>query len=353
MKAVRMYKPGDLRVEDVPKPVPTDDEVLLKVMACGVCGSDIPRVLTYGAHIAPLTIGHEFSAEVEEVGKNIKNFKVGDRVTVPPLMPCHKCEWCEKGIYSLCEDYDYFGSRRDGAMAEYVCSPEENLMKLPDNVDYLDAATTDPCANAIHGLTRGNIQVGDTVCIYGAGPIGLFAIQCAKVFGADKVIAVDLGAEKLAVAKECGADYIIDSKEQDAVEEIKKITDGEMADVVVDFTGAPPAQLNAINSAGKMGRVVFVGISHKGLNLGDKEVDNIMRGQISLIGSWNSFTDPFPGYDWTESLKLFEEGKITAKPMLSHKLPLDDAPAIFQKITEGGFFFNKILFLPHGENFDK
>ena len=101
MKAVRMYKPGDLRVEDVPKPVPTDDEVLLKVMACGVCGSDIPRVLTYGAHIAPLTIGHEFSAEVEEVGKNIKNFKVGDRVTVPPLMPCHKCEWCEKGIYSL------------------------------------------------------------------------------------------------------------------------------------------------------------------------------------------------------------------------------------------------------------
>ena len=120
------------------------------------------------------------------------------------------------------------------------------------------------------------------------------------------------------------------------MEEIKKITDGEMADVVVDFTGAPPAQLNAINSAGKMGRVVFVGISHKGLNLGDKEVDNIMRGQISLIGSWNSFTDPFPGYDWTESLKLF-----------------DDAPAIFQKIKEGGFFFNKILFLPHGENFDK
>ena len=352
MKAVRMYKPGDLRVEEVEKPVPTDDEVLLKVMACGVCGSDIPRVNTYGAHIAPLTIGHEFSARVEQVGKNIKAFKVGDRVTVPPLMPCYQCEWCEKGLYSLCEDYDYFGSRRDGAMAEYLCAPEANLMKLPDHVGYIDAATTDPCANAIHGLRQARVKEGDTVCIYGAGPIGLFAIQCAKVFGAKTVIAVDLGAKKLSIAKECGADHTIDSKEQDAVAAVKEITQGEMADVVIDFTGAPPAQLNAINSAGKMGRVVFVGISHKGLSLGEKEVDNIMRGQISLIGSWNSFTDPFPGYDWTESLKLFAEGKITSKPMISHKLPLKDAPEIFKKIAEGGFFFNKILFLPNGEEME-
>lgn len=352
MKAVRMYKPGDLRVEDVEKPIPTDDEVLLKVMACGVCGSDIPRVNTYGAHIAPLTIGHEFSARVEQVGKNIKNFKVGDRVTVPPLMPCYQCEWCEKGLYSLCENYDYFGSRRDGAMAEYVCAPEANLLKLPDNVDYIDAATTDPCANAIHGLCQARVQEGDTVCIYGAGPIGLFAIQCAKVFGAKTVIAIDLGDRKLSIAKECGADHIIDSKEQDAVAAIREITNGEMADVVVDFTGAPPAQLNAINSAGKMGRVALVGISHKGLTLGEKEVDNIMRGQISLIGSWNSFTKPFPGYDWTESIKLFAQGKITSKPMISHKLPLEDAPEIFKQIAAGGLFFNKILFLPHGEEME-
>ncbi len=352
MKAVRMYKPGDLRVEDVPKPVPTDDQVLLKVMACGVCGSDIPRVNVYGAYIAPLTVGHEFSARVEEVGKNIKNFKVGDRVTVPPLMPCYKCEWCEKGIYSLCKDYDYFGSRSDGAMAEYVCSPEANLMKLPDNVDYLDAATTDPCANAIHGLNQAKLQEGETVAVYGAGPIGLFAVQCAKAFGAKTVISIDLGEKKLDVAKECGADYVIDSLTQNAVEEIKKITDGKMADVVLDITGAPPAQINAINSTGKMGRIVLVGISHKGLSLGEKEVDTIMRSQISLIGSWNSFTKPFPGYDWTESLKLFSEGKITSKPMLSHMLTLDEAPGIFKQIADGGLFFNKIMFLPHGDKFE-
>jgi L-iditol 2-dehydrogenase len=342
-----MYKPGDLRVEDVPVPVPGKGEVLLKVMACGVCGSDIPRVNKYGAHIAPLTIGHEFSAEVVKLGENAGDWKVGDRVTVPPLIPCYQCEWCDRGIYSLCENYDYFGSRRDGAMAEYVASPIENLMKLPDNVGYLDAATTDPCANALHGIAQAKLQAGEVMCVYGAGPIGLYAIQCAKAFGAQKVIAVDISEEKLSVAKQCGADVVINSKNEDAPAKILEITNGG-ADVVIDFTGAPPAQLSCIDSAGKMGRVVLLGISHQGLNLSDKHVDKIMRGQLSLIGSWNSFTKPFPGDDWFVALDLFSQNKITSKYMISHKLPLDEAPEMFKKIDKGGLFFNKILFLPFG-----
>jgi len=349
MKAVRMYKPGDLRVEDVPVPVPKDDEALVKVMACGVCGSDIPRANKYGAHIAPLTLGHEFSGQIVEVGKDVKEFKVGDRVTVPPLIPCNKCKWCKQGLYSLCEDYDYFGSRRDGAMAEFVAVPEANMLKVPDNVGYLDAATTDPCGNALHGLAQAKLKPGETFLAYGAGPIGLFAVQIAKARGAKKVFAVDMGEEKVRVAKECGADVVIDASREDPVEIIKKETDGEMVDAVIDFTGAPPAQKTAIDCAGKMGRVVLLGISHKGLELGEKEVDNIMRGQISLIGSWNSFTDPWPGPDWFDGIELFKEGKISAKSMISHKLPLDDAPEIFKKIDKGGFFFNKIIFLPNGE----
>lgn len=347
-----MYKPGDLRVEDVPVPAYGDNEVLLKVMACGVCGSDIPRVNKYGAHIAPLTIGHEFSARIEKVGKNVKDFKVGDRVTVPPLMPCYECRWCKKGIYSLCEKYDYFGSRRDGAMAEYVACPEKNLLKLPDNVGYIDAATTDPCANAIHSLTIGKVGEGDVVCVFGAGPIGLFAVQCAKAYGAKQVIAVDMIDEKLEIAKKSGADVIINSKTQDVEKIIKEATDGEMADVVIDFTGAPAAQKQCIDCAAKMGRVVLVGISHKGLDLDDKQVDNIMRGQLAILGSWNSFTSPFPGDDWFIPLKLFEENKISSEHMISHKLSLDEAPEIFKKIDEGGFFYNKIMFLPFGEDFE-
>ncbi len=350
MKAVRMYKPGDLRVEDVAVPSPGEKEVLLKVMACGVCGSDIPRVNKYGAHIAPLTVGHEFSAEVVELGKSTGDWKVGDRVTVPPLIPCYQCEWCDKGIYSLCENYDYFGSRRDGAMAEYVVSPIANLMKLPENVGYLDAATTDPCANALHGIKQSGLKEGESLVVFGAGPIGLYAIQCAKAFGASPVIAVDISDEKMEVAKKCGADYIINSKNEDAAKKIHEITGGG-ADVVIDFTGAPPAQLASIDSAGKMGRVVLLGISHQGLNLSEKHVDKMMRGQLSLIGSWNSFTKPFPGDDWFIALDLFAKKKISSEHMISHKLPLDKAPEMFRQIDKGGIFFNKILFLPFGEIF--
>lgn len=351
MKAVRMYNPGDLRIEDVEKPSPKADEVLIQIMAVGVCGSDIPRINVYGAYISPITPGHEFAGKVVEVGSDVKAFKVGDKVTVPPLIPCNNCEWCEKGVYSLCESYDYFGSRRDGAMAEYVAVSESSLLKVPDTVSYIDAATTDPAANAMHGLAQAQMKKGDFVCAYGAGPIGLYAIQAAKAMGASKVFAVDLGEEKIKIAKACGADVVIDAKTQDPVAIIEKETNGKMCDVVIDFTGAPPAQKKCIEVAGKMSRIVLVGISHAGLDLSEKEVDKLMRGQISLIGSWNSFTDPFPGDDWFTALKMFESGEIKAGPMLSHKLSLDDAPDIFKKIAVGGLFFNKIMFLPFGENY--
>ncbi|MDR1133871.1 MAG: galactitol-1-phosphate 5-dehydrogenase [Synergistaceae bacterium] len=351
MKAVMMYKPKDLRIEDVPVPAPKENEVLVKVMGCGVCGSDIPRINKYGAYFAPIIPGHEFSGKIVETGHAVKDFKDGDRVTVPPLIPCYKCEWCGKGLYSLCSGYDYFGSRRHGAMAEYVAVPEANLLRLQDNVGYIDAATTDPCANALHGLAQSKLRPGEVFLAYGAGPIGLFALQVARVHGASKLITVDIGEKKTAVAKKYGVDVVIDASKEDPVEVIKKETGGKMADVVIDFTGAPPAQKKAINCAGKMSRVVLLGISHSGLSLDEHEVDNIMRGQISVIGSWNSFTKPFPGNDWFESLKLFSEGKISAGHMISHKLPLDEAPDIFRQIDAGGLFFNKVMFFPHGENF--
>ncbi|MDR3353727.1 MAG: galactitol-1-phosphate 5-dehydrogenase [Synergistaceae bacterium] len=352
MKAVMMYKPKNLKVEEVPEPKPGRNEVLVKVIACGVCGSDIPRINKFGAHVSPIIPGHEFSGKIVEAGADVTKFKVGDRVTVPPLIPCYKCEWCERGIYSLCASYDYFGSRRHGAMAQYVTVPEENLLKLPDKVGYLDAATTDPCANALHGLAQSRLQSGEVFVAYGAGPIGLFAIQVGRVRGASAVIAVDIGERKTEIAKKCGADIVIDAAKDDPAEIIKKATGGKMADVVIDFTGAPPAQKKAIDCAGKMARVVLLGISHSGLPLDEHQVDNIMRGQISLIGSWNSFTKPFPGNDWYEGLRLFDEGKISSEHMISHKLPLDEAPDIFNKIDAGGMFFNKVMFLPNGENFD-
>jgi L-iditol 2-dehydrogenase len=346
MKAVRLYKPGDLRTEDVPVPEIKDDEVLIKVMAAGVCGSDIPRALSYGAHVSPLVLGHEFSGRIEKLGKDVSEFSAGDRVTVPPLIPCGKCRWCQSGEYSLCEDYNYYGSRCDGAMAEYIAVKKTNLLRLPAEISYEDAAATDPCANALHAMTRAAFKSGESVVIYGAGPIGLFALQYAKKKGASKIAAVDVWPEKLQIAASLGADVILNARDGDVAKKVKDATGGG-ADAAIDFSGVPAAQINCIHCVSKLGRVVFLGISHKGLELSEKEVDMIMREQLDLRGSWNSFTRPFPGSDWTGSLELMKNG-VSAEKIISHRLSLDEAPGIFGKIAAGGFFFNKIMFYPWG-----
>lgn len=345
MKALRMYKVGDLRVEECPTPAPKDGEVLLKVMACGVCGSDIPRITKFGAHVSPIIPGHEFAAEIVEIGRNVPDFKVGDRVTVPPLMPCYKCKWCQIGEYSLCEDYDYFGSRRDGAMAQYLCAPKENLLKIGPTVSFEDAATIDPCANAMHALLLSNFRAGETIAVYGAGAIGQYIMQCAKAIGAKTVIGIDIDDEKMPAMKACGADFTINSMRDDAPKMIADLTSGG-ADVVVDVTGAPIAQVNCINSAAKNGRVVYLGISHKPLDLPEKTVDAILRRQIRIIGSWNSFSAPFPGKEWTMSVQLMEQGKVTAAPIITHRVTLEEGPELFKRIGEGWRGFTKIMFLP-------
>ena len=271
MKAGRMYAPRDLRVEEVDIPSYEADECLIKVMAVGVCGSDIPRVNQYGAHVSPIIVGHEFGGQIVKTGDKVTKFKAGDRVTCPPLIPCFKCKYCEMGEYSLCEDYDYYGSRRDGAFAQYIAVKEGNLLKLDDKVSYEDAA------------------------------------------------------------------------------KVMEVTGGNGADIVIDYSGAPICQKAAINSAAKLGKVVFLGISHQGLDLAEKEVDKILRRELSIKGSWNSFGKPFPGSDWTGAVDLYENHGMTAKDIISHRLSLDEAPAMFEKIATEKFFFSKIMFYPNGQ----
>nr|WP_281419759.1 galactitol-1-phosphate 5-dehydrogenase [Evansella tamaricis] len=326
-----------------------EGEVLLKVMAVGVCGSDIPRANVKGAHVMPIILGHEFSGVITDVGSKITKFKVGDRVTVPPLIPCFECQWCDLGEYSLCEDYDYYGSRRDGAMAEYLTVKEENLLKVPDSISYEDAATTDPCANALHAMTRAEFKAGDSVCIYGAGPIGLFAVLYAKICGASKIVAVDVWDKKLELARKVGADFVINSRETNPVEKVKEFTGGQGTDIVIDFSGVPSAQLDCIRSTAKLGKVILLGISHKELPLTKEDVDLIMRNQLDIRGSWNSFTKPFPGNDWTESIQLFDKHGMTAKNIISHRLKLEEVPDIFENIAKGNYFFSKIMIYPQGK----
>lgn len=345
MRASVLYGIGDIRYEMVDIPEIKDEEVLINVKYVGICGSDLPRSMVSGLSGGtkyPLILGHEFSGEIAKIGEKVKKFKVGDRVAVAPLVPCGECGYCKEGNFGLCNDYDIIGTRVDGALAEYVSVPQEHVLKLPDVLDYETAAGIEPSTIAYHGLAKADIKVGDSVVVLGCGPIGQFAIQWAKVFGASKIIAVDIFNEKLELSKELGANYTINSKEVDAIEEIKNITNGG-ADVVVETAGSRFTQEQSLLIAKKRGTIVFVGISHTELPLSAKAAENILRGELTLKGSWNSYTSPYPGRAWTATLDFMGSGDIVFKPMISHKIGLNDVGEYLSKMAKREINFNKVL----------
>ncbi len=345
MSALKLYAPGDIRFETVPLPEYKPDEVLVEVKACGVCGSDIPRLLTHGAHKADLIPGHEFSGVVAALGSEVDTVALGQRVTAAPLIPCMKCQWCEKGHYSLCVSYDYLGSRSNGAMANYVRVPKANLIPLPDAVSFEAGAMTDPAANAVHALGKAEIGPESVVAVFGVGPIGLFAVQLAKHLGARTIIGVDVNADKLALAKTAGATDVVNSLEKEPAVAVREIAPGG-ADVILDASGAPVAQHQCVLCAANHGVVIFLGISHAGLDLSEKAVDRILRGELRIQGSWNSFSKPFPGREWTSSVELMEKGVFWNPAFISHRLKLEDGPKFFADLARKRFPFDKIMFLP-------
>jgi len=342
VKAVKLYEPGNLKVEQVDSPTIDSEEVLIQVKAVGICGSDIPRALVKGAYYQGLTLGHEFAGIIVECGQDTEGWDVGDRVTIAPLVPCMECDYCKIGKYGLCDHYNYYGSRTDGAMAKYIKVHKNNLLKLPDTVSYEAGAMVDPAANAVHGLWRGDLKPGDTVVVIGLGAIGLFAVQYAREMGASEVIAIDVFEEKLQVAKLLGADRVINSKEVDPIKELE----GTKVNMVLDTSGSPIAQNQAVSMTGKMGRVVFLGISNKELTLSAKAVDRLLRYEIGIHGSWNSFSDPFPGEEWSFTIECMAKGKIQTDPIVSHRFKIDETPEVFEKIKNRDIVFNKILIFP-------
>lgn len=345
MKAANLYAPADVRVEEVPVPVPGEGEVLIKVKAVGVCGSDISRVMETGTYTFPTIPGHEFGGLVAEAGPGVDESLIGNRVTVIPMMPCKVCNYCCIGEYQLCENYNYLGSRTDGAYAEYVKAPVANLLPLPDTVSFELGAMTDPISVALHAVKKLGMQPGDKVAVFGVGPIGAFAVQWAKVLGASEVVAVDIFPEKLDVAIDFGADHGINSRDEDPVEKIKELTDGKGVERTVEFAGHPVTQEQCILATSKLGSSVWGGISHQGLPLGKKAVDDILRKELMITGSWNSSFAPLTS-DWEKSLVYMGNGKIKAGEVITHRLPLEEVLDAFKMMLAREKYFNKVMFLP-------
>lgn len=342
MKAVVMHAVGDIRLEDIDKPTPGPGEALLKIAACGVCGSDLDRMYKKGPHKLPLVCGHEFSGWVEALGEGVTDLALGDLVTVPPMLPCFECAPCVAGHYSLCENYDYYGSRRNGAYAEYVTGPANLLLKVPADLDPRAAAMVDPSAIALHALLRTKLRSGKRVAVVGAGgPIGLFAIQWARLGGALDVLAVDLSPEKEALAREAGATDTATTPEQ-----AKEIA-GPGYDIVVECSGSPAAQDMAVALAARHGEVVLIGIPNADVTISDTSWARLMRLEIDIKGSWNSFSAPFPGTEWTTTVEAMHQGLLRWEFMITHELGLDKVAETIKAMSERTIHSSKVLFVPH------
>lgn len=346
MRAVQLFEPGDVRCTNIEIPkVEKDNELIIKVKACGVCGSDIPRVMSKGAYRYPIVIGHEFAGEVVEIGVGCKRIKNGDRVTVMPLLNCNKCDYCKVGEMTVCDDYDYYGSRIDGAMAEYISVREENVIKIPDNVCFEEAAMCDPVSVALHAANKANVMAGQTVAVFGLGAIGFVTIQWLQNLGCSKVIAVDVFDSKLELAKELGATLCINAKKEDPIKAIKKYTQGKGADACIEIAGVSATQINSLECVRKLGTVVLCGISYDDLVIPNSTLSKILRGEIVIKGSWNSSITSLPINEWESALMFMESGKIKLDKLITHRVKLEDCQQIFEMMYERKEEFTKVMFL--------
>lgn len=334
MKACVLHAVSDLRVEDVPQPEPGNGEVRIRIGACGVCGSDLPRIFTKGTYRFPTIPGHEFAGVVDAVGDGVCSELIGRVAAVFPLIPCRDCAMCAAEEYALCADYDYLGSRSDGAFAEWVCAPVWNLALAPDGVPVEMAAMTEPAAVALHALRRGGIREGDRVAVYGAGPIGALCALWARYLGAANVAVVDIDDSKLSRMRELRFDAVCDSRTCDAPGWVADVLGGH-ADLVIEATGVAAGAEAALRSARSRGRVVFLGNPAGDMNLAQDAYWQILRRELDVAGTWNSRFTSSPGDDWHESLLAMASGQFDLSGLISHRISLDVLPDLLESLHAG------------------
>lgn len=332
MMAANLHAVGDLRYEAVPMAKREKGEVLLKVMAAGVCGSDLPRVFEKGTYHFPTIPGHEFAGKIVEADDPAL---VGRKAAVFPLLQCGKCEFCQVGEYVKCVDYDYYGSRRDGAFAEYLAVKEENLVLLDDSLSYEVAAMCEPAAVARAAIRRLEVQLGDLCVVYGAGPIGLIAAQWARLAGAGCVRVVDISEEKLAFARKFG------------FEAYDPATDGP-ADCALEGTGASAALNNALKALKANGRLVLMGNPMRNMEIEQSVYSQLLRKEIVLRGTWNSSYNDRVN-DWKATADAMTKGQIEVAPLITHRYALSECNEAFGMMYGRKTFYTKVMFVADGE----
>lgn len=323
MKAAVLHKPFDVRIEEVPVPVPKAGEVLVAMKSVGVCGSDVHfyEAGRIGSFVVrkPMILGHESAGDIVRLGPGVKGLKVGDRVAVEPGVPCRKCEFCRSGRYNLCPDVVFYACPPyDGAYCEYQVAAADFVFKLPANVSYDEGAMIEPLAVGMHACNRAHVGPGDSVAVLGSGPIGLVSLQSARARGAARLIAVDVDARRLQLAKKLGATDVVNASRTDAVREIHRLTDGAGADVVLETAGAVPTAQQTVACAKNGGRIVLVGMP-----LTDRFempiIDAIVK-EVSISGLFR-YANMYP-----PAIALVSRGAVDVKSMITKRFRLEAVP---------------------------
>jgi len=319
MKSVVIHAEGRVRVEERPVPyIQAEDDVLVRVVCSGLCGSDIPRIFAKGAHYYPITLGHEFSGYVEACGTGVNDLQAGDAVACVPLLPCFTCPECEKGFFSLCKQYQFVGSRSEGGNAEYIVVKRANLFRLPAEMTIEDGAFIEPITVGLHAFHLAQGCEGKNVIIVGAGTIGLLAMQCALALGAASVTAIDINDDKLALATALGATQVFNSKTLSAEEMLAALHDTRFDQLVLETAGTPQTVALAIDIAGPRAQVALVGTLHHDLTLSSATFGRILRKELTLLGSWMNYSAPWPGEEWETAARLLNEKKLQLAPLIAH-----------------------------------
>lgn len=346
MKAGVLLRRGDIQYLEQPEPQTVSGKLKVRVMACGICGSDIPRVFGNEAHFYPVILGHEFSGVISEVGDGVEGFSVGDRVAVAPLVPCMKCPQCLKGEYAQCKSYSFIGSREPGAFAETVVIPAANAVKIGQNVSFETGALFEPATVALHGILQAGFRGGRKAAVLGCGNIGILTAQWLKILGARSVSVFDISSERLALAARLGADHVyLTNDEEFTAKKQELIADGGFDDIF-ETAGQPATIQLGFSLTAPRGSFCCIGTPHRDFEFPWKLWEQINRKEFHLTGSWMSYSAPFPGREWEMTAHYFETGELKIdREMIYRRYPLPQIREAFDLFADGRPVPGKVLLI--------
>lgn len=349
MKAAVFNGPGQLSLDQREIPIPGDEEVLVKVHAAAICGTDLK--IYRGGHFRVgegdrVVLGHELAGEIVKVGSHVSGWSVGQRVSVVPNVGCGRCDMCRRGLNNMCPDYDAFGINIDGGFEQYMIVTAAalyggNLFELPPSIDYEAAALIEPLSCCFNGWKDLNVTPEDRVLVLGTGPIAGFFLQLAKTYGAKQVIVVGRRESRLAEIADLGATDTVDSSKVDVVDEVMRLTGGAGVDVALTCAPAPELQVQAMALLARYGRMNFFSGLSKGSTV-EIDTNKVHYWGLKLFGSTGSSVE-----DYMRSMRLVERGQIDVKRVVTNRFGMDDALKAFDHALAGKGM--KTVILPQEE----